>query len=90
MLRLWRSALADYAHVRQLNPANAIAAIESARTHMELDRDDIAIEELSAALDADPTAMEAYILLSAAYKNQGREIESAAALEESRRSRDTR
>jgi tetratricopeptide (TPR) repeat protein len=83
--RLWRSALAEYARAMRLNPFNTFAIIESARTHMELNRDDIAIDELSAALDIDPGASEAYVLLSAAYKKQGRDTEAAAALEESKR-----
>ena len=84
MLHQWRNALADYARVREINPLNTYAVIESARTHMELSRDDIAIEELGEALDFDPTASEAYVLLSSIYKKQGREMEAAAALEESR------
>jgi len=43
---------------------------------------DIAIEELSVALDVDLHVEAGYILLSSAYKKQGRELESAAALRE--------
>jgi predicted Zn-dependent protease len=57
---------------------------------MELDRTDIAIDELSSALDIDPTVPEGYALLSTAYKKQGREKEATAALEESKRLRETR
>jgi tetratricopeptide (TPR) repeat protein len=89
MMGLWHLALADYASARTMNPFSAPAAMESARTHMELKRDDIAIDELISALDADPAATEAYVLLSTAYKNQGRETEAAAALDESRRTRET-
>jgi tetratricopeptide (TPR) repeat protein len=81
-LRLWRQALADYARALELNPLNGYAAVESARTHLELNRVDIAIEELSAALDVDPHVEDGYALLSYAYKKQGRELESAAALRE--------
>ncbi len=86
--RSWREALADYAQVLELNPRNGYAAVESARTHLELDRADIAIEELHAALDVDPNLRDAYVLLSAAYQQTGRERESAAALEEAKRIKD--
>jgi len=81
-LRQWRQALADYARALELNPLNGYAAVESARTHLELNRVDIAIEELSDALDVDPHVEDGYVLLSSAYKKQGRELESAAALRE--------
>jgi tetratricopeptide (TPR) repeat protein len=68
-----------------LNPFNGFSAVESARTHLELDRADIAIEELNAALDLDPHLRDAYVLLSAAYKKKGRAREAAAAQEEARR-----
>jgi tetratricopeptide (TPR) repeat protein len=83
--RSWRDALADYAHVVELNPSNGYASVESARTHLELDRADIAIEELHAALDVDPNLRDAYLLLSSAYKKLGREPEAAAAAEEAKR-----
>ena len=83
--RSWREALADYARVLELNPQNGYAAVESARIHVELDRPDIAIEELNAALDLDPNLRDAYVLLSSAYKKKGREREAAAALEEAKR-----
>ena len=84
-IRSWSNALADYARARELNPLNPIAALESARTHLELDRADIGIQELSEVLDIDPNVREAYVLLSSAYKKQGRESEAAAALEEAKR-----
>jgi tetratricopeptide (TPR) repeat protein len=83
--RAWREALADYSHVLALNPLNGYAAVESARAHLELDRADIAIEELNAALDVDPNLEDAYVLLSSAYKKKGREREASAALEEAKR-----
>ena len=83
--RSWGNALADYARAMELNPLNASAAVESARTHLQLDRVDIGIQELSGALDVDPNVPDAYNLLSSAYKEQGRETEAAAALEEARR-----
>lgn len=83
--RSWRDALADYAQAVVLNPLNGVAALESARTHLELDRADIAIEELNSALDVDPNLRDAYVLLSSAYKKKGREREAAAALEEAKR-----
>jgi len=86
--RSWRDALADYAHALELNPLNGLAAVESARTHLELDRADIAIEELNDALDVDPNLRDAYVLLSSAYKKKGRDRESAAALEEAKRIKD--
>jgi tetratricopeptide (TPR) repeat protein len=86
--RAWRDALADYARVLELNPINGYAAVESARMHLELDRADIAIEELNAALDGDPHLRDAYVLLSSAYKKKGREREAAAALEEAKRVKD--
>lgn len=81
----WREALADYSHVVEMNPLNGYAAVESARIHLKLDRADIAIEELNAALEIDPNVQDAYVLLSSAYKKKGREREAAAALEEARR-----
>lgn len=84
-LRSWSNALADYARARALNPLNALAFVESARVHMELDRVDIALEELGAALEIDPRVPEGYVLLSAAYTKQGKEMEAAAALKESKR-----
>ena len=59
--------------------------MESARTHLELDRADIAIDDLNAALDVDPRAVDAYVLLASAYEKQGRETEAAAALVEAKR-----
>ena len=67
---------------------NGYAAVESARIHLELDRAEIAIEELNAALDADPNLRDAYILLSSAYKKKGREREAVAAPEEAKRIKD--
>jgi tetratricopeptide (TPR) repeat protein len=89
-LGLWRNAIEDYAHARRLNPLSGYAFVESARAHLELDRADIAIDELSAALDVDPHLEEAYVLLSSAYEKQGRGIESAAALREASRVRERR
>jgi tetratricopeptide (TPR) repeat protein len=86
--RSWRDALADYAHAVQLNPLNGHASVESARIHLELDRADIAIEELHAALDVDPNLRDAYLLLSSAYKKTGREREAAAAADEAKRIKD--
>jgi tetratricopeptide (TPR) repeat protein len=86
--RSWRNALADYARALELNPMSGFAAVESARTHLELDRADIAIEELNAALNFDPHLRDAYVLLSSAYKKKGREREAAAAQEEARRIKD--
>ena len=83
--RSWPGALADYRRVAELNPLNGFAAVESARTHLVIDRADIAIEELNAALDVDPNLRDAYVLLSSAYNKEGREREAAAALEEARR-----
>jgi tetratricopeptide (TPR) repeat protein len=85
--RSWRDALADYARAVELNPLNGYASVESARTHLELNRADIAIEELHAALDVDPNLRDAYLLLSSAYKKTGRESEAAAAAEEATRIR---
>lgn len=84
----WRDALSDYARASELNPLNGFAAVELARTHLELDRADIAIEELNAALDLNPHLRDAYVLLSSAYKKKGRERESAAAQEEAKRIKD--
>jgi tetratricopeptide (TPR) repeat protein len=81
-LRSWRNAIADYARAIELNPGSAYARVESARIHLEMDRVAIAIDELNAALDLDAKVEDAYVLLSAAYKKQGREMESAAALRE--------
>ena len=89
-LGLWRNAIEDYAHARRLNPLSGYAFVESARAHLELDRADIAIDELSAALDVDPHLEEGYVLLSSAYEKQGRKIESAAALREATRVRERR
>jgi tetratricopeptide (TPR) repeat protein len=89
-LKSWRNSLLDYDRVRELNPANALALVESARVHMELDRVDIAIDEINTALDIDPTVPDGYVLLSSAYKKQGREKESAAALDESKRLKEPR
>jgi len=86
--RDWRNALADYARATELNPVNGFGAVGSARTHIELNRPDIAIEELNDALDADSNIHEAYVLLSSAYKKRGREREAAAALEEAKRIKD--
>jgi tetratricopeptide (TPR) repeat protein len=86
--RSWRNALADYARALELNPLNGFSAVASARTHLELDRADIAIEELNAALNFDPHLRDAYVLLSSAYKKKGREREAAAAQEEARRIKD--
>jgi tetratricopeptide (TPR) repeat protein len=83
--RSWRDALADYTRALELNPLNGFAAVESARTHLELDRADIAIEELDSALDSDPNLREAYVLLATAYEKKGRKREAAAALEEAKR-----
>ena len=63
--------------------------MESARVHIELKREDIAIEELHAALDVDPRVHEAYVLLAAAYEKQGRKTEAAAALNEAKRLKDS-
>lgn len=84
----WQDALADYSRAAELNPLNGLAFVESARIHLELNRADIAIEELNAALDTNAHLREAYSLLSAAYKKKGRERESAAALEEAKRIKD--
>ena len=88
MLRQWKDALANYARALDLNPLNVVAAVESARTHLELDRADIAVEELNAALDIDPRAADAYELLSSAYEKQGRKTDAAAALVEAKRVRE--
>ena len=85
MLSRWRDALDDYAHALDLNALSAYASVESARIHLEVDRADIAIDELSTALEIDPHAPEAYELLSAAYEKQGRKTEAAAALVEAKR-----
>lgn len=85
MLRRWREALADYARVLNINPMNVYANVESARTHLELNRADIAIEELNAALDVEAHTHDAYVLLSTAYEKQGRKTDAAAALDEARR-----
>jgi tetratricopeptide (TPR) repeat protein len=87
-LRSWKNALTDYARASELNPLNALAYVESARIHMELERVDIALEELSAALDIDPRVPDGYVLLSAAYAQQGKKVEAAAALNESKRIRE--
>lgn len=89
MLRRWREALADYAQALKINPFNVYANVESARTHLELNRADIAIEELNAALDVDARAQDAYMLLSTAYERQGRKKEAAAALDESKRAEES-
>jgi tetratricopeptide (TPR) repeat protein len=85
----WKEAIADYAEALMLNPANVVAAVESARIHLELKRADIAIEELDAALDVDPRVHEAYILLAAAYEKQGRKTEAAAARNEAKQLKDS-
>lgn len=83
--RAWTEALADYARASELNPGNGYARVEAARTHMELGRVGLAVEDLNQALEANPHLAEAYHLLASAYKKQGREDESAAALEEAKR-----
>ena len=85
----WTKALADYAQALKLNASNVIAAVESARIHLELNRADIAIEELNAALDANPQDHEAYMLLSSAYEKTGLKTEAAAALDEASRLKDS-
>ena len=69
----------------ELNPANAYARVEAARTHLELGRVDIAIDELSLALESDANLAEAYVLLASAYKKDGRADMAAAALDEAKR-----
>ena len=88
-LQQWVKALADFAQVLKLNPGNVVAAVESARVHLELNRADIAIEELNAALDVDPRAHDAYMLLSSAYEKQGLTTEAAAAQDEAKRIKDS-
>jgi tetratricopeptide (TPR) repeat protein len=83
--REFREALADYAQALKLNPGNSMPAVESARVHMELDRADIAIEELNAALEVDPHSDGAYTLLASAYEKRGLKTEAAAALDEAKR-----
>ncbi len=86
--RSWQNALADYARAAELNPLNPYASMESGRTHLELNRADIAIEELNDALEIDPNLRDAYVLLASAYRKKGRERESAAALDEAGRVKD--
>jgi tetratricopeptide (TPR) repeat protein len=83
--RAWTEALADFSRAAELNPANGYARVEAARTHMELGRVALAVEDLNQALDSNPHLAEAYRLLASAYKKEGRENESAAALEEAKR-----
>lgn len=85
MVHRWREALADYARALQINPLNVYAAVESARTHLELNRADIAIDELNDVLDVDAHASDAYVLLASAYEKQGLKKEAAAALDEAKR-----
>jgi tetratricopeptide (TPR) repeat protein len=85
----WAEALADYAQALNLNPGSVVAGVESARVHLELGRADIAIEELDAALDANPQDPEAYTLLSSAYEKTGLKTEAAAALDEASRLKDS-
>jgi tetratricopeptide (TPR) repeat protein len=89
-LQSWQNALADYARAREINSGNALASVEAARIHIEIGRADIAIDELSAALDVDPAVPDGYDLLSAAYKKQGRDKEAAAAMDEAKRLKDSR
>jgi tetratricopeptide (TPR) repeat protein len=87
--RSWQNALSDYARARVINPANALPTVESARIHIELGRVDIAIDELSSALDVDPAVPDGYELLSTAYTKQGREKEASAAKDEAKRLRES-
>ena len=88
-LKQWTKALADYAQALKLNPLNTLAAVESARTHLEMNRVDIAVEELNAALDIDTRAQDAYVLLASAYEKQGKATEAAAAQDEAKRIKDS-
>src|SRR6185369_1600864 len=84
---LWRDALANYRTILSMNPAASIAAVNAGRILVEQGRVDEGIDELNRALDIDPHALDAYIVLSSAYEKTGHDKEALAALDEARRIR---
>jgi Tfp pilus assembly protein PilF len=57
------------------------------RIRLELGDIDHAIEKLNEALEIDPNAFDAYMLMSSAYEKMGRNHEARAALQEAKRIR---
>ena len=70
-----------------MNPASSVAAVEKGRIYLEQGETDQAVDYLSRALEVDPHAFDAYMLLSSAYEKMGHVKEAIAAAEEARRIR---
>jgi tetratricopeptide (TPR) repeat protein len=85
--REWKPAMDNYQRVLDLNPGNAVAAVEKGRILLELGRAEEGVEMFNYALEFDSSSFEAYMLLCSAYEKMGHAKEALAAAQEAKRVR---